>query len=158
MQEPKTIEELKQWYVVHNLPDETITRFFIGKNYQEPKAFGIYQELVTGDFVVYKNKADETRAVRYQGISWYQYEDYEGWYKVSPPKELKKKHKLYYISSDYSSTYYHSNYKQYPYSIDRFEDSRYYREPSSSSSSSDDYSWSSSDSWDSSSTDWDSDW
>lgn len=95
----------------------------------------------------------------YQGISWYQYEDYEGWCKISPPKELKKKHKRYYISSNYSSTYYHSDYKQYPYSIDRFEDSRYYREPSSSSSGSDDdYSWSSSDSWDSSSTDWDSDW
>lgn len=67
MQEPKTIEELKQWYVAHNLPDEMITRFFIGKNYQEPKAFGIYQEPATGDFVVYKNKANGTRAERYRG-------------------------------------------------------------------------------------------
>ena len=64
---PKTIEELKQWYIEHNLPDEEITRFFIGKNYQSPKAFGIYKDLETGNFVVYKNKADGTRAIRYSG-------------------------------------------------------------------------------------------
>lgn len=31
--EPKTIEELKIWYKEHNLPDEKITRFFIGKKF-----------------------------------------------------------------------------------------------------------------------------
>lgn len=41
---PKTIEELKQWYVDHKLPDENITRFFIGKNYTEKRAFGIYKD------------------------------------------------------------------------------------------------------------------
>ncbi len=30
---PKTIEELKEWYIQKNLPDENVTRFFIGKNY-----------------------------------------------------------------------------------------------------------------------------
>lgn len=64
--QPKTIEELKQWYVNRNLPPEEVTRFFIGKDVREPRAFGIYQES-TGDFVVYKNKSDGQRAVRYQG-------------------------------------------------------------------------------------------
>lgn len=62
---PKTIEELRQWYENHNLPPENVTRFFIGKDYKEPKAFGIYQD---GErFIVYKNKADGSRAIRYDG-------------------------------------------------------------------------------------------
>ncbi|MGN0437587.1 MAG: hypothetical protein ACI4F4_03620 [Lachnospiraceae bacterium] len=62
---PKTIEELKAWYKAHHLPPEEETRFFIGKDYKEPKAFGIYQD---GErFVVYKNKADGSRAIRYDG-------------------------------------------------------------------------------------------
>lgn len=62
---PRTIEEMKAWYKAHNLPPEETTRFFIGKDYKQPKAFGIYQD---GDrFIVYKNKADGTRAIRYDG-------------------------------------------------------------------------------------------
>ena len=64
---PKTIEELKTWYVDHHLPPEKVTRFFIGKNISEPKAFGIYKNEV-GEFVVYKNKTDGQRAIRYQGM------------------------------------------------------------------------------------------
>lgn len=67
MKTPKTIEELKQWYQDMNLPPEETTRFFIGKNYEGAKAFGIYMDDATEDFVVYKNKADGTRAIRYQG-------------------------------------------------------------------------------------------
>lgn len=65
-EQPKTIDELKAWYEAHHLPPEEITRFFIGKNITEPKAFGIYKNEV-GDCVVYKNKASGERAVRYQG-------------------------------------------------------------------------------------------
>lgn len=65
-EQPKTIEELKEWYVAHHLPPEEVTRFFIGKNITEPKAFGIYKNDV-GDVVVYKNKSTGERAVRYQG-------------------------------------------------------------------------------------------
>ena len=65
-EQPKTIEELKAWYVAHHLPPEEITRFFIGKNVTEPKAFGIYKT-GTGDCVVYKNKSTGERAIRYQG-------------------------------------------------------------------------------------------
>lgn len=65
-EQPKTIEELQAWYTAHNLPPEEITRFFIGKNITEPKAFGIYKT-ETGDCVVYKNKSTGERAIRYQG-------------------------------------------------------------------------------------------
>lgn len=66
-EQPKTIEELKAWYEAHHLPPEEITRFFIGKNVTEPKAFGIYKD-GNGDCVVYKNKANGERAVRYKGV------------------------------------------------------------------------------------------
>ncbi|MBQ8056723.1 MAG: hypothetical protein IJ275_00125 [Ruminococcus sp.] len=62
---PKTIEQLQAWYQSRKLPPEEITRFFIGKDVKEPKAFGIYEE--NGTFTVYKNKANGSRAIRYQG-------------------------------------------------------------------------------------------
>lgn len=62
---PRTIEELKSWYKARNLPDENITRFFIGKNIKQPRAFGIYEE--NGKFIVYKNKGNRQRAIRYEG-------------------------------------------------------------------------------------------
>ena len=64
--EPETIEELRQWYIDHHLPPEETTRFFIGKDITERRAFGIYREQ-DGEFVVYKNKNDGSRAVRYKG-------------------------------------------------------------------------------------------
>ncbi len=65
-EQPQTIEELQAWYTSHNLPPENVTRFFIGKDIKEPRAFGIYKA-PSGDFVVYKNKSDGSRAIRYQG-------------------------------------------------------------------------------------------
>ena len=62
---PGSIEELKLWYEYQNLPPQSVTRFFIGENYTQPKAFGIYQE--GENFIVYKNKADGSRAIRYNG-------------------------------------------------------------------------------------------
>ncbi|MCQ2519140.1 MAG: zinc ribbon domain-containing protein [Lachnospiraceae bacterium] len=62
---PKTIAELQNWYRAMNLPPENVTRFFIGKNINEPRAFGIYEQ--EGEFIVYKNKDDGSRAVRYRG-------------------------------------------------------------------------------------------
>ena len=63
--EPKTIGELQAFAQRHNLPLEQM-RFFLGEDCREPRAFGIYQE-TNGDFVVYKNKSDGQRAVRYRG-------------------------------------------------------------------------------------------
>lgn len=62
---PQTLEELKDFCARHNLPLEEM-RFFIGVDYKKPKAFGIYQD-ADGNFVVYKNKADGSRAIRYKG-------------------------------------------------------------------------------------------
>ncbi len=62
---PKTIAELADWYKARNLPPYEKTRFFIGIDYKLPKAFGIYEE--NGEFIVYKNKADGSRAIRYRG-------------------------------------------------------------------------------------------
>ncbi len=65
--QPTTIEGLKEWYASKGLPPEDVTRFFIGKDYRGAKAFGIYKDESTGNFIVYKNKADGSRAVRYEG-------------------------------------------------------------------------------------------
>ncbi len=62
---PQTIAELQSWYVARHLPPENITRFYIGKNVSTPKAIGIYQD--GPDFIVYKNKANGQRAIRYRG-------------------------------------------------------------------------------------------
>lgn len=66
---PQTIEELQQWYKEHNLPDEETTRFFIGKNYKGARAFGIYKDEISSKIVVYKNKSDGSRAIRYEGTN-----------------------------------------------------------------------------------------
>jgi len=63
---PKTIGELEQFCSSKGMPLEKM-RFFIGTDYRQPKAFGIYQDDKTGSFVVYKNKDDGTRAIRYEG-------------------------------------------------------------------------------------------
>ena len=66
-QVPTTIQELEKWYQDHNLPPYETTRFFIGIDYKEPKAFGIYKDESTGKFVVYKNKDTGERKIRYEG-------------------------------------------------------------------------------------------
>lgn len=62
---PKTIEELKEYCAERGMPLLRM-RFFVGEDYREPRAFGIYK---AGDhrYIVYKNKADGSRAVRYDG-------------------------------------------------------------------------------------------
>ncbi|MCR5453348.1 MAG: hypothetical protein K6F00_12050 [Lachnospiraceae bacterium] len=62
---PKTIEELKQYFDDNGYTAEK-TRFFIGIDYKQPKAFGIYKN-EHGNCVVYKNKANGERAIRYEG-------------------------------------------------------------------------------------------
>lgn len=63
---PKTIAELQKWYMDRGLPPYETTRFFIGIDYKKPRAFGIYKD-EDGNFVVYKNKDNGERAVRYKG-------------------------------------------------------------------------------------------
>ena len=61
---PRTISELQAYCASRGMPLEKM-RFFIGEDYREPRAFGIYRD--GSDFVVYKNKADGSRAIRYRG-------------------------------------------------------------------------------------------
>lgn len=61
---PRTIEQLQDFCNYNGMPLERM-RFFVGVDYREPRAFGIYREGET--FVVYKNKDDGSRAVRYNG-------------------------------------------------------------------------------------------
>ena len=63
---PRTIEELQKFCADRNMPLEKM-RFFIGEDYRGARAFGIYQKPNTETFVVYKNKADGSRAIRYEG-------------------------------------------------------------------------------------------
>ena len=63
---PHTIEELKTFVREKNIPVDKF-RFFIGEDYRGPKAFGIYKDESSGNFVVYKNKSDGERSVRYEG-------------------------------------------------------------------------------------------
>ncbi len=63
--DPKTIAELQEYCAERGMPLLRM-RFFIGEDFKEPRAFGIYKDS-HGDCIVYKNKADGTRAVRYRG-------------------------------------------------------------------------------------------
>ncbi|MDE6026003.1 MAG: hypothetical protein K2G45_11175 [Lachnospiraceae bacterium] len=63
---PKTIDELRMWAEDNNLPLADM-RTYIGMDYRGAKAYGIYKDEETGKFIVYKNKADGTRSVRYEG-------------------------------------------------------------------------------------------
>lgn len=62
---PQTIDELKAFCESKKLPLNDM-RFFLGVDFKEPRAFGIFKD-TDGNFVVYKNKADGTRAERYRG-------------------------------------------------------------------------------------------
>lgn len=90
---PHTIEELKDWCMYQNLPNETITRFFIGVDYKFPEAYGIYRDVATGIIVIYENKLGGERVIHYSGKDEvYAVEKYFEKLKAttSDPKERKK--------------------------------------------------------------------
>lgn len=62
---PHTIEELQEYCAERGMPLLRM-RFFIGEDFREPKAFGIYRE-PDGKVIVYKNKDNGQRAIRYEG-------------------------------------------------------------------------------------------
>ena len=64
VQIPQTLEELQSFVTAHQIPLQKI-HMHLGENYSGPKAYGIYQE--GSDFIVYKNKSDGSRAIRYRG-------------------------------------------------------------------------------------------
>ena len=62
---PKTMAELLDFAAQRRMPLEKM-RFFVGRDYREPKAFGIYRD-ARGNFIVYKNKSNSERSIRYSG-------------------------------------------------------------------------------------------
>ena len=61
---PRTIEQLQDFCAYNEMPLERM-RFFVGEDYKEARAFGINRE--DRRFVVYKNRSDGSRVVRYDG-------------------------------------------------------------------------------------------
>lgn len=61
---PETIDQLKDYCSLHHIPLKDL-HFHIGEDYRRAKAIGIYQDGT--DFVVYKNKSDASRFIRYRG-------------------------------------------------------------------------------------------
>lgn len=64
-------------------------RFFINEDRREPRCFGIYQDPDSGFWVVYKNKADGSRAVRYNGPDE-GYAAQELWAKINSEIDLRR--------------------------------------------------------------------
>ena len=64
-------------------------RFFIGEDRQEPKCFGIYHDEAEDRWVVYKNKADGSRAVRYSGPDE-AYAANEIWMKIQSEIDIRR--------------------------------------------------------------------
>ena len=64
-------------------------RFFIGEDRQEPRCFGIYHDDALDRWVVYKNKSDGSRAVRYSGPDE-AYAAQELWAKIQSEIDLRR--------------------------------------------------------------------
>ena len=64
-------------------------RFFINEDKREPRCFGIYHDDAKDRWVVYKNKADGSRAVRYSGPVE-AYAANELWQKICSEIELRR--------------------------------------------------------------------
>ncbi|MBR2760713.1 MAG: zinc-ribbon domain-containing protein [Solobacterium sp.] len=61
---PETIAELKEYCEMKKIPLKAI-HFHIGENYRGARAIGIYRD--GENVIVYKNKSDGSRFIRYQG-------------------------------------------------------------------------------------------
>ena len=66
-------------------------RFFINEDRREPKCFGIYYDAGLDRWIVYKNKADGSRAVRYSGPDE-AYAANELWMKLQSEINLRRGH------------------------------------------------------------------
>ena len=88
MDRVNSVQELLDRAAERNMPLERM-RFFINEDRKEPRCFGIYQDQFTGHWVVYKNKADGSRAVRYSGPDE-AYAAQEIWAKSNSEIELRR--------------------------------------------------------------------
>lgn len=88
MDQVHSVEELLQRAAERGMPLEKM-RFFINENRQEPRCFGIYHDDEADRWIVYKNKADGSRAVRYAGPDE-AYAAQEIWAKINSEIELRR--------------------------------------------------------------------
>ena len=84
----RSVEELLQRAAERGMPLEKM-RFFINEDRKEPRCFGIYQDEYTGHWIVYKNKDDGSRSVRYAGPDE-AYAAQEIWAKINSEIELRR--------------------------------------------------------------------
>ena len=84
----RTIEDLLNAADKYQMPLEKM-RFFINQDCKEPSCFGLYQA-EDGDFVVYKNKSNGQRAVRYKGPNEKKAVN-EIWDKITEEVKLRQK-------------------------------------------------------------------
>ena len=66
MDQVHSVEELLQRAAKRHIPLEKM-RCFVNKDSQEPHCFGIYQDEYTGNWIVYRNRMDGSRSIRYSG-------------------------------------------------------------------------------------------
>ena len=83
-----SVAELLQRCQERGMPLEKM-RFFINEDRREPRCFGIYQDPQSGYWVVYKNKDNGSRAVRYNGPDE-GYAANEIWQKINSEIELRR--------------------------------------------------------------------
>lgn len=63
---PTTMEELERFANEKGLPLRKMG-FYIGEDFRGPRAYGIYKDIMSGDYIVYKNHSDASRSIRYKG-------------------------------------------------------------------------------------------
>ncbi len=88
MDKVNSVAELIQRCEERGMPLEKM-RFFINEDRKEPRCFGIYQDERTQEWVVYKNKSDGSRAIRYWGPDE-GYAANELWQKINSEIELRR--------------------------------------------------------------------
>ena len=61
-----SVDDILKAAAARNMPLEQM-RFFVGEDCKEPRCFGIFHDASRDTWVVYKNKSDGSRSIRYDG-------------------------------------------------------------------------------------------
>ena len=64
---PSTIEELDIWFKDQNFMPDNGTVYIFGKDYRGPNAYGIYKDVQTENYIVYRNSQNMKREIIYEG-------------------------------------------------------------------------------------------
>lgn len=99
---PRTIEELKQWYLSLNMPPENMAKIFIGKEVRNPGAIGIYKDK-KGNYISYKVNDVSEKEILYDGKD--EEEAVNKTYELIKEKILKKKAFEFNVMSSVNNTF-----------------------------------------------------